>query len=208
MKTENAVLMQTAKQSLKGKWGTAIAVFLVYFAILFAVAFVLGLLPFGKALSNIAIGILVGPFLLGLAIFFLSVSRNEKLSVNQLFQGFDRFGTAFAAYFLMTLFTCLWALLLIIPGIIAAISYAMTFYILADDHSIGVMDAIRKSKAMMKGYKWKLVCLQLRFVGWALLCLLSLGIGFLWLFPYVQTSIAKFYEDVKNNDLAETTSIA
>ena len=202
MKTENAVLMQAAKQSLKGKWGTAIAVFLIYLVILFAANLGLGFLPFGevaKLLSSVATTLLVGPFLLGLAIFFLSVSRNENVSVDQLFLGFDRFGTAFGAYFLTILFSCLWALLLIVPGIIAAISYAMTFYILADDHSIGVMEAIRKSKAMMKGYKWKFVCLQLRFVGWFLLCCLTLGVGFLWLFPYVQTSIAKFYDDVKTN---------
>jgi uncharacterized membrane protein len=206
MKTENAVLMQMAKQSLKGKWSTAIAVFLTYLVILFAANLGLGFLPFGDVatlLSSVTTCLLVGPFMLGLAIFFLSVSRNENVSVNQLFQGFDRFGTAFGAYFLTTLFSCLWALLLIVPGIIAAISYAMTFYILADDHSIGVMDAIRKSKTMMKGYKWKFVCLQLRFVGWFLLCILTLGIGFLWLFPYAQTSIAKFYDDLKPHNLIE-----
>ena len=61
------------------------------------------------------------------------------------------------------------------------------------------MDALRKSKEMMDGYKWKYFCLGLRFIGWALLCVLTLGIGILWLSPYVQVSYAKFYEDVKNN---------
>jgi uncharacterized membrane protein len=101
----------------------------------------------------------------------------------------------------MILFILLWTLLLIIPGIIAAISYSMTFYILADDNSIGAMDAIDKSKKMMDGYKWKCFCLGLRFLGWALLCILTLGIGFLWLMPYMQVSMAKFYDDVKANSL-------
>jgi uncharacterized membrane protein len=101
----------------------------------------------------------------------------------------------------MILFILLWTLLLIIPGIIAAISYSMTFYILADDNSIGAMDAIDKSKKMMDGYKWKYFCLGLRFLGWALLCILTLGIGFLWLMPYMQVSMAKFYDDVKANSL-------
>jgi uncharacterized membrane protein len=99
----------------------------------------------------------------------------------------------------MVLFIVLWLLLLIIPGIIAAISYSMTFYILADDKSIKPMEAIDKSKKMMDGYKWKYFFLCLRFFGWALLCILTLGIGFLWLIPYINVSIAKFYDDVKEN---------
>ena len=99
----------------------------------------------------------------------------------------------------MVVFVFLWALLLIIPGIIAAIAYSQTFYILAEDDTIGSMDALRKSKEMMIGYKWKYFCLGLRFIGWALLCVLTLGIGFLWLSPYIQVSYAKFYEDLKTN---------
>jgi len=101
----------------------------------------------------------------------------------------------------MSLFILLWSLLLIIPGIIAALSYSMTFYILADDNSIGAMDAINKSKKMMYGYKWKYFCLGLRFLGWAILCILRLGIGFLWLSPYVHVSVTKFYEDIKENQI-------
>ncbi|GHT57847.1 hypothetical protein FACS18945_2990 [Bacteroidia bacterium] len=93
--------------------------------------------------------------------------------------------------------TCQWSLLLIIPGIIAAISYSMTFYIIADDPAISAMDAINKSKKMMYGYKMKYFCLSLRFLGWALLCILTLGIGFLWLMPYIQVTFAKFYDDLK-----------
>jgi uncharacterized membrane protein len=72
---------------------------------------------------------------------------------------------------------------------------------LADDNSIKAMEAIDKSKKMMDGYKWKYFCLGLRFLGWALLCILTLGIGFLWLMPYMQVSMAKFYDDVKANSM-------
>jgi uncharacterized membrane protein len=119
--------------------------------------------------------------------------------IEQLFSGFNRFGTALAAYLLVTIFTFFWMLLLIVPGIIAAISYSQTFYIIADSQNIDPMDAIDKSKKMMQGYKWKYFCLYLRFIGWALLCILTLGIGYVWLLPYVQTSTAKFYDDLKAN---------
>jgi uncharacterized membrane protein len=72
----------------------------------------------------------------------------------------------------------------------------MTFYILADDSSIGANEALDKSKEMMRGYKWKFFCLGLRFFGLGLLCLLTLGIGFLWLFPFMQVTMAKFYDDI------------
>jgi len=106
----------------------------------------------------------------------------------------------------MLIFILLWTLLLIVPGIIAAISYSMTFYIIADDNSIAAKEAIDKSKKMMDGYKWKFFCIGLRFFGLALLCVLTLGIGFLWLFPYIQVTVAKFYDDIKANSLTAENS--
>jgi uncharacterized membrane protein len=194
MKTENVVLMQMARESLKGKWGLAIGTLVVYILISLGIQ----LIPYVGPIASLIIS---GPFALGLSYFSLSISRNQDAKLEQIFQGFNNFGTALGTYLLMLLFTVLWAILLIIPGIIAAISYSMTFYILADDHSIGAMDAIDKSKKMMDGYKWKFFYLGLRFFGWALLCILTLGIGFLWLIPYLQVSMAKFYEDVKANSL-------
>jgi len=86
-----------------------------------------------------------------------------------------------------------------LPGIIAGYRYSMALYILNDNPKISPMDAIKASKEMMKGYKWKLFCLQLSFVGWALLCsIFTLFIGFLWLIPYIQTSIANFYQNLKD----------
>ena len=83
----------------------------------------------------------------------------------------------------MGLLVFLWSLLLFVPGIIAAYSYSLTFFIIADEPGVGVTEAIRRSKLMMQGNKWKLLCLQMRFFWWALLCELTLGIGLLWLVP-------------------------
>ncbi|MDD2476333.1 MAG: DUF975 family protein [Dysgonamonadaceae bacterium] len=195
MKTENAVLMRMAKESLKGKWGLAIGTYIVYVLIVGALQFI----PFVGAIGVFIIG---GPLILGLSIFSLSISRDQDAKLEQIFEGFNNFGTALVVYLLVTLFVFLWTLLLIIPGVIASISYSMTFYILVDDKSIQPMKAIDKSKKMMYGYKWKFFCLGLRFLGLSLLCILTLGIGFLWLMPYMQVSTAKFYEDVKTNFIA------
>ena len=169
MKKENKLLMREAREALSGKWGLAVGVCLLYMVILIVVR-----APhkvFGPILSLL----ISGPMTLGLATFSL---------------------TLLVAYLLMVLFILLWFLLLIVPGIIAGLAYSQTFYILADDKSIKPREAIRKSKAMMYGHKKKLFYLGLRFLGWVLLCILSAGIGFLWLIPYIQITMAKFYDDI------------
>ena len=193
MRTENLVLMQMARESLKGKWAQAVGTYLVYIVVVGAFSGTSRVLP----LTGIVSLILAGPMFLGITIFSLSLARNQDARIEQIFNGFYNFGKALGAYLLMLVFILLWSVLLVIPGIIAALSYSMTFYIIADDPSVGAMEAIDKSKIMMAGYKWKYFCLMLRFLGWALLCILTLGIGFLWLMPYMQVSVAKFYDDVK-----------
>ena len=192
MVTENVVLMAQARESLKGKWGIAIATVLVYILILSTIQFI----PF---VGQFAALLIEGPLELGMTLFALSIARRQEGKLEQLFQGFNNFGTSVAAYLLMFLYIILWMLLLIVPGIIAAFSYSMTYFIISDDPKIKATEAIKKSKQMMNGYKAKLFFLHLRFIGWFLLSILTLGIGFLWLIPYVNVSIAKFYEDIKNN---------
>lgn len=187
--------MQMARESLRGKWGLAIGTCFVYLLIVSA----LQVIPVAGPIIAL---IITGPLMLGLTMFSLSLSRGLDARFDQLFQGFSNFGTALGTYLLMVLFIVLWMLLLIVPGIIAALSYSMAFFIVAEDSSITPMEAIDKSKKMMDGYKMKLFFMGLRFLGWALLCILTLGIGFLWLIPYMQVSVAKFYDDVKNNTAA------
>jgi uncharacterized membrane protein len=136
--------------------------------------------------------------MIGIVMFYLTVVRKQSTPrVGQIFEGFNYFGAGFVASLLMTLFIILWALLLIIPGIVACLSYSMTYFILAENPQTRGLDAIRKSRDMMKGYRWKLFCLGLRFIGWLILGILSLGIGFLWIIPYFWTSLANFYIDIK-----------
>jgi len=201
MGTENVALMKMARESLKGNWGLAIGTFLVYFIIM---GFLQGMADY---YPMIALGSLLisGPMALGITLFSLSIARDQNARLQQIFDGFHNFGTALGAYLLIIIFVLLWMLLLIIPGIIAAISYAMTYYIIADDPTIGPLDAIDKSKKIMDGYKWKFFLMYLVFFGWGLLCILTLGIGFLWLLPYVQVSTAKFYDDIKERPFTPET---
>ena len=91
-------------------------------------------------------------------------------------------------------------MLFIIPGIIASYSYAMTDYILAENPELTAKEAIERSKDMMEGNRWRLFCLEISFVGWGILSLLTLGIGSLWLTPYMEASMAAFYREVSGTE--------
>jgi len=192
MVTSNKDLMMQARKSLSGRWGLAVGTFFVYLLIVGSISFI----PIAGSIFTLLIG---GAFAFGVATFSLAIARNEDAKLEMIFYGFKYYGKTLGLYLLMVLFVLLWMLLLIVPGIIAAISYSLAFYIMNDDPNIGAMEAIDKSKKMMYGYKWKYFCLGLRFIGWFLLGILSLGIGFLWIMPYFSISFAKFYDDVKAN---------
>ncbi|MDD5907229.1 MAG: DUF975 family protein [Clostridia bacterium] len=144
----------------------------------------------------IALYILGSVISLGYARFNLDLIDGREPELNVLFSDFHRFGTAFLARLLMSLYILLWSLLLIIPGIMAAYSYAMTPYILAENPDMTAGEAIARSKALMAGNRWRLFCLQFSFIGWNILAGLTLGIGNLWLTPYTQAAEAAFYRDL------------
>jgi uncharacterized membrane protein len=198
MNTDNVTLMRASREALRGKWGTAILTFFIY-TLLTTTSGTLRSHGSFLTISSMLTLIIGGPLALGAAIFSLSISRGKEPRLEQLFLGFNNFATAFVTYLLLLLYVFLWTLLLIVPGIIAALGYSMTFYILADDPMIKPQDALKKSKSMMDGYKTKLFYLCLRFFLLALLCILTLGIGFFWLIPFIHVTMAKFYDDIKGS---------
>ena len=192
--TENTRLMTDARNALEGRWGIAIGTFILYQILMGMVQMV----PVIGFLGTLVIG---GPMAIGLSIFSLRLAREQEAKVEQIFDGFKKFEKGLAAYLLMVVYVFLWMLLFIIPGIIKAISYSQTFFILADNDDIESSEALKMSEEMMDGYKWKYFFMGLRFLGWGILCIFTLGIGFLWLIPYMQVSYANFYDDVQGNDI-------
>ncbi|WEK54451.1 MAG: DUF975 family protein [Candidatus Cohnella colombiensis] len=188
----SAEIRAKARESLRGNWASAVLHFLLYYVIMMGIGF-FGLVPVIGWLANV---VLSGVLSFGLYSFFLALSRGERPSTETLFSGFSRFMDTFLLGLLMGIFIFLWSLLLIIPGIIAAFRYSQAYYILRDNPGIGALEAIRRSKDLMVGHKLRLFVLILTFIGWALLCGLTFGIGTLWLAPYVYTSQAHFHNDL------------
>lgn len=205
MKT-NSELKEAAIRSLSGQWGNAAVLMLVYGLIVVAVSGILSAKDKTGA-SGLLVYFLLYPMIWGAVVAFLDVTRGSRVNIGTLFEGFNDFVRIAVTGLLKYVYTVLWTLLLIIPGIIKAYSYSMTDYIMRDDPNIKYNAAIEKSMQMMDGNKMRLFMLDLSFIGWAILCLFTLGIGFLFLGPYVSTAHAHFYEDLKRDDDFVTDSI-
>lgn len=137
------------------------------------------------------------PLSWGFLVFFLDMARGKNVDYGQLFDGYKDFGRIFIAYLLMCLAVVIGTVLFIVPGIIAGLMLSQTSFILKDDKEIGAIDALRKSAEMMQGHKMDLFLLMLSFFGWIILTVCTLGLGLLLLLPYMETTLAHFYEDLK-----------
>lgn len=145
----------------------------------------------------VLVGFIIGGTIqLGYSVYLLKQYHRQETCIGDLFSQFFRFGTGFAQQFLVGLYTFLWALLFIIPGMVKVFSYAMTPFILADDPNLTANQAITRSRHLMNGHKWELFVLSLTFIGWEILGALTLGIGMLWVTPYKNAAYAAFYRQI------------
>ncbi len=144
--------------------------------------------------------LIAGPFNFALARIYQRVAQGHKeLNIQSVFDGFkENFVDAVILGFMRSLYTFLWSLLFIIPGIVKSYSYSMAFFIQQEaGGKKGWRECIDESMALTNGYKGKLFLLDLSFIGWYILGFLCLGIGTLWVSVYHQTARAHFYEELK-----------
>ncbi len=219
-KVTRAQMKENAKASLRGRWGLAIGVMLIYLVIVLILGRIASL-PFDEELNlyayytmngiqfepdpavmggyealSLIMAIVLSPIVVGTMLVYLRISRGQEARVRDMFSPISRFLKIAGLFLYVFIKIFLWSLLFIIPGIIAAYRYAMAFYIAADDPNVGIVEAVERSKAMMKGNKWRLFVFQLSFIGWVLLSPLTFGILWLWLFPYMETAHMNFYNSL------------
>lgn len=198
MKTTNRALILSAYQSLKGNWSVLMAAFLLYFAIIFPIIIFSQFFPILGAPASF---ISLAPLALGFTMVALNVSRGREVAVNQLFDGFNNLFTAIVANLLMTVLIFLGFILLIIPAFIVIANLALVFFIIAEEPHISPIEALKRSREMMYGYKWKYIGLVFILSLSFFLVILTLGIALLWVVPMVQVTLSKFYDDVKMNPI-------
>jgi len=200
---DRASLKQSAKDKLKGKWGTGVLISLIYFLITGVFSGLGNIKDVGPIFSLASIFI-NAPLTIGLAITYLVCVKTDNLVFENLFSGFKIYPKSLGMYLWMILWVVLWALLFIVPGIIKAISYSQSFFIIAENPNVKVRDAMKISMKMTDGYKGDIFVMALSFLGWALLAIVTLFIGFLWLGPYISATFANLY--VKLRELSIQSS--
>lgn len=188
----NPELRALAREKLAGHWTSAVLAFLIYGVILGVASSIKG----AGWLFSLLLG---GPLLLGVAGYCLKLQRGEEVAAEDVLQGFKTYVPALMLHLWTVLLTFLWTLLLVVPGIIAGLNYSQAFYLLRDNPELEARQALRLSTQMMTGHKAQLFLLLLSFLGWALLAALTLGIGFLWLGPYMGVTLAGFHEELRKS---------
>ena len=190
-----AQLKSMAKEQIKGKVGILFLILLVNGLVAGIANGILGMIP---VVGSLLASIIVTPALaLSITRVFINVSNGGTPAFADGFSGFDDFWSAFKVTFLTGLFTALWSLLFVIPGIIKSISYSMAMYILAENKGKSALECIEESKKMTNGHKMELFVLALSFIGWALLCGITFGIAGIWVIPYMETTLANAYASMK-----------
>lgn len=200
MSIDRKEIKALSREQIKGNVG----ILFLCSLIVGAISGLLGVIPAVGAIANF----IITPVLyFGLTLNFIAVSRNGDAVVERTFDGFKNFGNVWVMSFLIGLFTFLWSLLLIIPGIIKGISYSFAPYILADNPEMSGSEAINVSKSMTYGHKGELFVLGLSFFWWYVLCIITFGLASIYVSPYICTAYANAYNKIKEQYYPENPVI-
>ena len=172
-----------------------------------AVCLLIGMMESAAAgiLPGIGAIIVLGPLEYAMSYIFLKQARDgQPVQMCDMFRGFqDDFGGTLLIGFMTGLFTALWSLLFVIPGIVKAYAYSMAYYVKADHPDYDWKACIDASRQMMDGHKWDKFVLDLSFIGWIFVGALCFGIGTLWVMPYMKAAEVQFYESVRREPTVE-----
>jgi uncharacterized membrane protein len=213
-------IFRSAKEELTGKWGQMITVFIVIFLGLTLLGLLLGAIDFIAKTGGVAsddiriIGVIIRiilflctvPITFGLCKLSLDLIRKHEIKFAAIFSGYKYYFKLLIVSILMPLAILVGLVLLIFPGFYLYYAYSQTLFILVDDPSLSPIEAMKKSRELMTSKKKKLLVIDLMLALLSIACLITLGIGYLWLMPFSYIVHAVFYERTLyiNNNKSET----
>lgn len=185
---------------LKGRWYMVFFAALLMGAVTSFVSLYVSFIPIINILGGIVLGVAATALTVSMAAFVLRFARGENPRLEEIFTSMKgRFFAYLGAYWWRALWVALWSMLLIVPGIIKCIAYSFTYYIISENPNIGAQRALKLSIAMTDGHKGELFVLQLSFFWWYLIYI----IGYFYVYPYIETTYAVYYEKFKERAIAE-----
>ena len=200
---DRAELKRLAREQLGGKifgnvWLYAVVVMLVY-------AVLLGIGNWNTWLGAAVSLLILGPVACSIAKMFLKQSEDHQaMQLKDLAFGFQEdFSGNFLLNLMETIFIALWCLLLVVPGIIKAISWSMAYYIKVEHPDYGWKQCMDASAALTNGHKGEIFVLELSFIGWYIVGALCLGVGDLWVRAYNEATRAQCYKWLKTQQVEQ-----
>ncbi len=185
-------IKSAAKEQIKGNIGILFVISLIYIAATYLVS----MIPIVGSIASAFV--LVPTYTISLCMIYLNMTNyGTKPQISDMIKGFDIFGKALWLEILVAFFTILWSLLFVIPGMIKSLSYSMSIYILADNPNMTAREALNESKAIMHGHKADLFVLELSFIGWGVLVMLTFGLAAIYVTPYMCATMTNFYNKIK-----------
>ena len=200
---DRAKLKANAKKKMEGNWKNWIYVLLICIGIGLVVSLIC--IPIGAKLdedfknlpTSICTTILECLLGFGCVSFFLKIAKGQKTDYKEIFSKMNMFFKYFLTTLIISIIVAVGMIFLIVPGIIFALGLSQVPFIIVENPKISIFDAIEKSWKMMKGHKWEYFVLDLSFLGWAILCAIPCGLGYIWLSPYYTTTISLYYLELK-----------
>ncbi|MFA5236062.1 MAG: DUF975 family protein [Bacilli bacterium] len=187
---------RVASEKVNAQMTNSIIIYLIFFVI---TSFALG--------TVVGEFVLMGPLTLGLVKYAKMISKGEKVEIEVLFKGIENFVAAMIVWIIKTVFTFLWSLLFVIPGLVKHYAYSMSMYLLEETPTLDPLEAIKRSQDMMQGHKWRLFCLEISYIGWFILSAFTFGILLLWVMPKFEVAHYEFFLDLKQQRHVEVVDI-
>ncbi len=191
-----------AKNKVKENFGSALFLTLVAYV---CIAGLSAIIPIVGALGGLLIA---PPFALSLIHVYVAILAGRKPEFKEVFSGFSDWWSSVKVYFFQGLFSSLWSLLFVIPGIVKACAYSQAMYILSSHPGKSALECLRESEKLMKGHKMRFFFLHLSFIGWYLLCGITFGLALIWFVPYYNAAMATFYIDILPSKSEDSSSSA
>ena len=194
-------LKTRAKQQLSNNWFRAIVVLVIAFVITVFSNYLSDIYYGGiwtYILLSIVTFLIATPLELGQSIFFLNLAKNKEGKVSDIFLGYKNFIKVIGVGILINIIVSIGLIVFIIPGLILSIMYSQSYYILAENPNIGIVECLRESRLIMDGQKWNYLVLMMSFILWILLTIITFGIAGLYVIPYYELTFTNFYLDIKN----------
>lgn len=194
-------LKQNAKDQLKNNWGLAIGIIIVCTLISSIPNLLVEIDSESFAISiiiPIITLVITGPLTIGQCKFFINLANRSNPKFSDLWYGFNNMLRAIGVTLLVGVIVFIGTILFIIPGIILAFMYSQVYYIMAENPEMSIMNCLKESARIMKGHKMDLFILELSFIGWGILMVITLGIAGLYVLPYYNATLTNFYLDIKD----------